>query len=56
MLLTNASAQAFNGTLVKLIDPLGQTNYFIFLGVTAVITFIILAFSPKIIKAMKGIR
>ena len=56
-LLTNASAQAFNGTLVKLIDPLGQTNYFIFLGVTtAVITFIILAFSPKIIKAMKGIR
>ena len=30
-LLTNASAQAFNGTLVKLIDPLGQTNYFIFL-------------------------
>ena len=56
-LLTNASAQAFNGTLVKLIDPLGQTNYFIFLGVTtAIITFIILAFSPKIIKAMKGIR
>ena len=56
-LLTNASAQAFNGTLVKLIDPLGQTNYFIFLGITtAVITFIILAFSPKIIKAMKGIR
>lgn len=51
-LLTNASAQAFNGTLVKLIDPLGQTNYFIFLGVTtAVITFIILAFSPKIIKS-----
>ena len=41
----------------KLIDPLGQTNYFIFLGVTtAIITFVILAFSPKIIKAMKGIR
>ncbi|MGE6827557.1 peptide MFS transporter [Staphylococcus capitis] len=56
-LLTNASAQAFNGTLVKLIDPLGQTNYFIFLGVTtAIITFVILAFSPKTIKAMKGIR
>lgn len=30
-LLTNASAQALNGTLVKLINPLGQTNYFIFL-------------------------
>ena len=30
-LLTNASAQAINGTLVKLIKPLGQTNYFIFL-------------------------
>ncbi|COS84583.1 di-/tripeptide transporter [Streptococcus pneumoniae] len=56
-LLTNASAQAFNGTLVKLIDPLGQTNYFIFLGTTViVITLVILAFSPKIVKAMRGIR
>ena len=56
-LLTNASAQAINGTLVKLIKPLGQTNYFIFLGVVAtVITLIILAFIPKISKAMKGIR
>ena len=42
-LLTNASAQAINGTLVKLIKPLGQTNYFIFLGTVAiVITLIIL--------------
>lgn len=56
-LLTNASAQSFNGTLVKLIDPLGQTNYFIFLGTTViVITLVILAFSPKIVKAMRGIR
>lgn len=56
-LLTNASAQAFNGTLVKLIDPLGQTNYFIFLCTTViVITLVILAFSPKIVKAMRGIR
>lgn len=55
--LTNASAQAINGTLVKLIEPLGQTNYFIFLGVVAIIvTTIVLAFSPLIIKAMKGIR
>ena len=45
--LTNASAQAINGTLVKLIEPLGQTNYFIFLGVVAIIvTTIVLAFSP----------
>lgn len=52
--LTNASAQAINGTLVKLIEPLGQTNYFIFLGVVAIIvTTIVLAFSPLIIKAMK---
>ena len=36
-LLTNASAQAINGTLVKLIKPLGQTNYFIFLGVVATV-------------------
>ena len=56
-LLTNASAQALNGTLVKLINPLGQTNYFIFLGsVAIVITVIILAFTPKISKAMKGIH
>ncbi|MCI2773661.1 putative proton-dependent oligopeptide transport protein [Staphylococcus petrasii] len=56
-LLTNASAQALNGTLVKLIKPLGQTNYFIFLGAVAiVITIIILAFTPKISKAMKGIH
>lgn len=56
-LLTNASAQAINGTLVKLIKPLGQTNYFIFLGTVAiVITLIILVFSPKITKAMKGIH
>ena len=56
-LLTNASAQALNGTLVKLIKPLGQTNYFIFLGsVAIVITVIILAFTPKISKAMKGIH
>lgn len=46
-LLTNASAQALNGTLVKLIKPLGQTNYFIFLGTVAiVITVIILALHP----------
>ncbi len=50
--LTNASAQAINGTLVKLIEPLGQTNYFIFLGVVAIIvTTIVLAFSPLIIKS-----
>ncbi len=55
--LTNASAQAINGTLVKLIEPLGQTNYFIFLGVVEIIvTTIVLAFSPLIIKAMQGIR
>ncbi|EHJ07932.1 peptide MFS transporter [Staphylococcus simiae] len=55
--LTNASAQALNGTLVKLIKPLGQTNYFIFLGVVAiVVTLIVLCFTPKIVKAMKGVR
>ena len=50
-LLTNASAQAINGTLVKLIKPLGQTNYFIFLGTVAiVITLIILVFSLRLQK------
>ena len=30
-LLTNATAQAINGTLVKLIEPLGYKNYFFIL-------------------------
>ena len=50
-LLTNASAQAINGTLVKLIKPLGQTNYFIFLGVVQPRYNYISV--PKISKAMK---
>lgn len=56
-LLTNACAQAINGTLVKLIEPLGYKNYFLFLGSIAIIvSLIILAFVPKIIKGMRGIK
>lgn len=56
-LLTNATAQAINGSLVKLIKPLGQTNYFLFLGALAVvISIIVLMFVPKIIKGMRGIK
>lgn len=56
-LLTNACAQAINGTLVKLIEPLGYKNYFLFLGVIAiVVSLIILAFVPKIVKGMRGIK
>ena len=36
-LLTNASAQALNGTLVKLIKPLGQTNISLLGSVTIVL-------------------
>ncbi|SQE72414.1 putative proton-dependent oligopeptide transport protein [Staphylococcus lugdunensis] len=56
-LLTNASAQAINGTVVKYIDDLGQTTYFILLGsIAVVVTLIVLAFTPIIKKAMKGIH
>ncbi len=56
-LLTNATAQAINGTLVKLIEPLGYQNYFLFLGVLAVVIGLIaFMFVPKIIKGMRGIR
>lgn len=51
-LLTNACAQAINGTLVHLIEPLGYKNYFLFLGVIAiVVSLIILAFVPKLSEA-----
>ena len=56
-LLANATAQAINGTLVKLIEPLGYQNYFLFLGSLAVIIGLVtLAFVPKIVKGMRGIR
>lgn len=56
-LLTNATAQAINGTLVKLIKPLGYQNYFLFLGCLAVVIGLItLAFVPKIVKGMRGLR
>ncbi len=56
-LLTNACAQAINGTLVKLIEPLGYKNYFLFLGsIAIVVSLIVLAFVPKIIKGMRGIK
>ena len=52
-----ATAQAINGTLVKLRAPLGDTNYFLFLGIiTVVISIIITAFIPKIVKGMRGIK
>ncbi|MCD8821298.1 peptide ABC transporter permease [Staphylococcus gallinarum] len=56
-LLTNACAQAINGSLVHLIEPLGYKNYFLFLGAVAIIvSVIILAFVPKIVKGMRGIK
>ncbi|CRV24914.1 dipeptide/tripeptide permease [Staphylococcus saprophyticus] len=56
-LLTNACAQAINGTLVKLIEPLGHKNYFLLLGgIAIVVSLVILAFVPKIVKGMRGIK
>ena len=49
--------QAINGSLVHLIEPLGYKNYFLFLGAVAIIvSVIILAFVPKIVKGMRGIK
>lgn len=56
-LLTNATGQALNGSLVRLIKPLGYANYFIFIGAIAlVVSLITLAFVPKINKGMRGIK
>ncbi|WP_213563127.1 peptide MFS transporter [Staphylococcus auricularis] len=56
-LLTNATGQAANGTLVKLIEPLGYQNYFLFLGgIATVVAIITLMFVPKIVRGMKGIK
>ena len=56
-LLTNATGQALNGSLVRLIKPLGYANYFIFIGgIALVVSLITLAFVPKINKGMRGIK
>ncbi|MCU5745815.1 peptide MFS transporter [Staphylococcus sp. SQ8-PEA] len=56
-LLTNATGQALNGSLVRLIKPLGYANYFIFIGGLAIfVSLITLLFSRKIVQGMRGIR
>ncbi|GGB00467.1 peptide MFS transporter [Macrococcus hajekii] len=55
--LTNASAQAINAQLVKLVEPLGYTNYFGFIGGIAIVLFIILLFMNKwVTRKMEGIH
>lgn len=55
--LTNATSQGINGQLVKLIEPLGQQNYFGLIGAIAiVVALIVLAMTPKIKKLMQGIH
>ena len=47
--LTNATAQGINGQLVKLIEPLGQQNYFGLIGAIAiVVSLIVLSMTPKL--------
>ncbi|EKU48540.1 peptide MFS transporter [Staphylococcus massiliensis] len=56
-LLTNATAQALNGQLVKLIPILGDRNYFGFIGGFAVlIGIVIFLITPIIKRSMKGIH
>lgn len=55
--LTNATAQGINGQLVKLIEPLGEQNYFGLIGAIAiVVALIVLIMTPKIKKLMQGIH
>lgn len=55
--LSNATAQGLNAQFVKLIEPLGYTKYFIFIGTIAMILFVIILLMNKwISKKMDGIH
>ncbi|TDL98954.1 peptide MFS transporter [Macrococcus brunensis] len=55
--LTNASAQAINAQLVKLVEPMGYTNYFGFIGGLAIVLFVILLLMNKwVSRKMEGIH
>lgn len=55
--LTNASAQAINAQLVKLVEPMGYTNYFGFIGGMALVLFVILLTLNKwVSRKMEGIH
>ena len=53
--LTNATAQGINGQLVKLIEPLGQQNYFGLIGAIAIaVSLIVLSMTPKLKNLCKA--
>ncbi|RXK18014.1 peptide MFS transporter [Macrococcus sp. DPC7161] len=55
--LSNATAQALNAQLVKLVEPMGYFNYFLLLGGIAMALFLILLLSNKwVSKKMHGIH
>ncbi|WP_277602626.1 peptide MFS transporter [Macrococcus armenti] len=55
--LSNATAQGLNAQFVKLIEPLGYTKYFMFIGAIAMTLFVIVLISNKwISKKMEGIH
>lgn len=55
--LSNATAQGLNAQLVKLIEPLGYANYFLFIGGLAVGLFVIIFLLSRFIsKKMQGIH
>lgn len=55
--LTNASAQAINAQLVKLVDIMGYRNYFGFIGGLAIVLFLVLLVMNKwVSRHMEGIH
>lgn len=55
--LSNATAQGINAQLVKLIEPLGYANYFLFIGSLAIVLFVIIFLLSRFIsKKMQGIH
>ncbi|MDJ1108944.1 peptide MFS transporter [Macrococcoides caseolyticum] len=55
--LSNATAQGLNAQFVKLIEPLGYTKYFIFIGSIAMILFVVILLMNRwISKKMDGIH
>ncbi len=55
--LTNASAQAINAQLVKLVDIVGYTNYFGVIGGLAIVLFVLMVILNRwISKHMEGIH
>ncbi|MCU7556282.1 peptide MFS transporter [Macrococcus capreoli] len=55
--LSNATAQGLNAQLVKLIEPLGYANYFLFIGALSIMLCVVIFLLSRFIsKKMQGIH